>query len=194
MITKNPKGGAAISVIVSVVLVVVFTVVAGPGAGYGIGCAVGLFCGGGGGGGGGGAPATVQNNDPCTSEANACGMTNMGFYVGDDNTGTATCNATPPPNSSCPPPTIAQGGGFYATPSTVGTGGQATLHWNASNATGCSVSGDNGFSYSGDTSGSISTGALSQTTLFTLTCQNGAGGSSTSASVRVIVDPQYKEI
>ena len=192
MTTKNPKGGGSIGVIVKIVMVVIFTVVAGPGAGYGIGCAVGLFCGGGGG--GGGAPATVQNNDPCTSDANACGMTNIGFYVGDNNTGTATCNATPPPNSSCPPPTIAQGGGFYATPSTVGPNGQATLHWNASNSTSCSLTGDNGFSYSGDTSGSISTGALAQTTLFTLTCENGAGGSSTSASIRVTVDPQYKEM
>ena len=193
MIIKNPKGGGAVSVIAAIVMVAVFTVVAGPGAGFGIGCAVGLFCGGGSNDSS-GAPATVQNNDPCTSGANACGMTNMGFYVGDNNTGTAACNATVPPNSSCPPPTIAQGGGFYATPSTVGPNGQATLHWNASNSTSCSLTGDNGFSYSGDTSGSISTGALAQTTLFTLTCENGAGGSSTSASIRVTVDPQYKEM
>ena len=194
MITKNPKGGGVISVIVQVVLVTIFTVVAGPGAGYGVGCAIGLFCGGGGGGGGGGAPTTVQNNDPCTSSTNACGMTNMGFYVGNNQTETATCNATPPPNSSCPPPTIAQGGGFYASPSIVGTNGQTTLHWNASNSTGCTISGDNGFSYSGDTSGSVSTGVLAQTTLFTITCENGDEGSSSSASIRVIVNPHYEEI
>src|SRR3989344_5794170 len=151
MITKNPKGGGVISLIVQVVLVTIFTVVAGPGAGYGVGCAIGLFCGGGGGGGG-GAPATVQNNDPCTSGANACGMTNMGVYVGDTSSGTASCNATPPPNSSCPTPQITQGAGFYANHLTVGPGGQSTLHWNASNSTGCAISGDNGFSYSGATS------------------------------------------
>lgn len=120
-------------------------------------------------------------------------MTNNGTIV-DVGGGNGQCNADVPPNSACPPPVIAQGGGFYASPATIGPGGQTTLHWNASNSTSCSISGDNGFAYSGTTSGSISTGVLSQTTLFTITCENGAGGSSSSASTRVIVDPQYKEI
>jgi len=186
---KNPKGGSTVKAIVSVVVVAVFTVIAGPIAGYGVGCAIGLFCGSGGNGGGGADYQQVAVSSPCTSAPNSCGMTNNGTIQDS-----GVCNATPPPNSSCPAPNIAQGAGFYSNPSFVAPGGQSTLVWNAANATACSISGDNGFSYSGDTSGSVPTGALSQTTAFTLVCNNGDEGPSASASLRVILDPRYQEI
>ncbi len=133
-------------------------------------------------GGGGGAAAQA-----CSSAPNSCGQTNSGFVVG------GSCNATPPPNSACPTPTITNNG-FYATPLIVGTGKSSTLTWNATNSTTCAITGDNGFSNTGASSGSVATGALSATTNFTLTCSNGVGGPQTSKSVKVIVDPHYKEI
>ena len=208
---KNPKGGSTVKAIVSVVVVAVFTVIAGPIAGYGVGCVIGLFCGSGSG--GSTSYQQVAVNTPCTSAPNACNMTNIGSIVqtactGDDGEPSrasegpqalgggscGTCNATPPPDSACPAPAIESGPGFYANPAKVSSGGQSTLIWNAANATACSISGDNGFSYSGDTSGSVPTGALSQTTTFTLVCNNGDEGSSASASLRVILDPRYQEI
>ncbi len=210
MIIKNPRGSSvaqAVFTVFAIVVAVVLTAATGglgaalfgvfaeplyAGAATGVACAIGLICSSGGGGGGGG--GTVYANDPCTSPANACGMTNAGTIVNNGN-GTGSCSATPPPNSQCPAPSISPGPGFYATPSTLGTGGSATLTWNTANATDCVVKGDNGFSGGSSTgSGSAPTGALSQTTTFTLTCEDGAGGPKTSASIKVLIDPHYKEI
>ena len=156
-------------------------------AATGVACATRVICNpnpsSGGGGGGGGAPARA-----CSSAPNSCGQTNSGFIVG------GSCNATPPPNSACPAPAIPPSNGFYATPLIVGTGKSSTLTWNATNSTACTITGDNGFSNTGASSGSVSTGALAATATFTLTCSNGAGGPQTSKSVKVIVDPHYKEI
>src|SRR5215472_256410 len=60
-----------------------------------------------------------------------------------------------------------------ATPGTVSSGSASTLSWSSTNATSCTASG--GWSGSKGMSGSWSTGALSATTTFTLTC-NGASG------------------
>jgi hypothetical protein len=161
---------------------------------------------------GGSSPGSVGGGSTCIPKPNFCGD-NTGPSSGgstcvpkpnfcNDSGGTVTattvgqcgvCSATTPPDSACPAPEISATG-FYATPTTVGPGNATTLHWNASGATACTISGDNGFSYSGDTSGSISTGPLNQTTLFTLTCSDGATGPSTSANVRVILDPHFQEI
>lgn len=129
----------------------------------------------------------VQN--PCTSAANACGQTNNGYFGSDG----VTCSATPPPNSSCPAPVI-DASSFSASPSTVGVNESSTLTWNVSDATSCTITGDNGFSSTGGNSGSISTGNLPQTTIFTLTCQDGDGGPTASGSVKVIIAPHWKEI
>lgn len=126
-----------------------------------------------GGGGGGSSP------DACSSGPNSCGMTNSGFIEG------GSCNATPPPDSSCPAPVISQND-FFADPTKVREGESSTLTWDVQNATECTVTSDRGFNYSGGASGSVSSGPIPDTTMFTLTCQNG-DGPSTSASLRVII-------
>ena len=74
-----------------------------------------------------------------------------------------------------------------ASPTTIANGGTSTLSWNAANATACTASG----SWHGAvaTNGTWSTGALSDTTEYELTC-TGAGGSATqSATVTVSALP-----
>lgn len=203
----NPRGKSSLTVVLFVVVAVVVAVFAPvaittffggtliastifTAGAVGVACVTNVInCGGGGStassGGGGGTQASAL----CSSNANACGQTNTGTVSTN-----GTCSATTPPNSQCPQPMITQGSGFYATPSTIGPGGSSNLTWNAANATACTLSGDNGFSQSGASSGSISTGALSATTLFTLTCTNGPSGPTASKSVKVIIDPHYQEI
>jgi len=132
----------------------------------------------------------------CTSSPNSCGMSNTGFIVKGTNAQTGKnvffCNADVPSDSLCGDPTL-DSQGFIAKPSTVGLNATTTLSWNAGNATSCTVSGDDGFTSSGGATGSVSSNPLVRTTSFTLTCTNDTGGD-ISKSVRVIVDPHYKEI
>jgi len=135
-----------------------------------------------------GGSSGVQN--PCTSPANACGQTNTGFLSSDG----SVCSASAPSNSSCPNPSIGTND-FYAQPNIIGPNMSSTLHWTATNATECSITSNNGFSQTGlPTSGSQSTGPISATATFNLSCQNGDGGPQSSASVKVIVDPHFMEI
>ncbi len=71
-------------------------------------------------------------------------------------------------------------------PITIPHNSSATLSWNTANANNCSASG--GWSGARPTSGSTSTGSLTSSTTFTLTC-NGPGGS-TSDNVTVNVASQ----
>jgi hypothetical protein len=71
------------------------------------------------------------------------------------------------------------------TPSTVATGGSATLTWSSTDATSCTASG--GWTGAKATSGNQSTGPLTASTNFTLTC-SGPGGSATR-TVTVTVAP-----
>jgi hypothetical protein len=66
----------------------------------------------------------------------------------------------------------------------VSSGGSTTLNWSSSNATQCSAGG----AWSGlrGTSGSFSTGSLTATSSFTLSC-TGPGGSSSASPVTVVV-------
>ncbi|TSC68213.1 MAG: hypothetical protein G01um101456_719 [Parcubacteria group bacterium Gr01-1014_56] len=123
---------------------------------------------------------------PCSSaEANSCGMRGNGFMVN------GVCNATPPPNSSCPLPSF---GSFSADPSRVKSGNTTSLNWSVSNATVCSISGG-GLSLSNlGISGTRQTNAITQKTIFTLTCQNGVGGPSSSKEATVSIVPTYEEI
>ncbi len=138
-------------------------------------------------GGNGNGSATVQ--EICTSGTNACGQTNTGFISG------GVCNATAPPNSSCPAPSFGSDDAFFARPSKIGVGMSTTLNWTVTNATECDITSDNGFSAANrETTGSVSTGAVSMSSTYTLTCQNGDGGPEGSKSLRVIVDPHFREI
>ena len=144
---------------------------------------------------GGGTPSA---GNVCTSAPNSCGMTNTGFIVNastDDGGFTGlVCNATVPPESTCAAPSIGVGG-FYAQPSIIGPGMSATLYWTAADATECGITSDSGFSSPGQpASGSISTGPVAVTSVYTLTCKNEEDGPTSSASVKVVVDPKYREI
>jgi hypothetical protein len=82
-----------------------------------------------------------------------------------------------------PAPTVT----LSANPTSVTSGGSSTLTWNSTNATTCTASG--GWSGARATSGSQSTGALTATTGYTLTC-NGTGGSAAqSTTVTVTSTP-----
>jgi hypothetical protein len=69
-----------------------------------------------------------------------------------------------------------------ANPASVASGGSSTLTWSSTNATSCTASG--GWSGAKATSGSVSTGALTASATYNLTC---SGSSSTSASASTSV-------
>lgn len=200
---KNPRGRSSVAAIVAIVVYAVITVFV-PALSFVVGdilvatlatdnlsCSVNLIWGcsrntpasGGG---------QVAVGASCSSPPNSCGQTNLGTIVSTGG-GQGGCNASPPPNSSCPAPGITDRG-FYAEPAEVAPGEQAMLFWNASNASACKIEGENGLSNTGGASGSVATGALTQSSTFTLTCQNGGGGPETSRSIRVILNPRYREI
>jgi hypothetical protein len=85
-----------------------------------------------------------------------------------------------------PPATVLPTAALSASSTTIDAGGSATLTWSSANATSCTASG--GWSGTLATSGSRSTGALTATATFSLTCA-GAGGTSQPATVTVSVNP-----
>jgi Spherulation-specific family 4 len=76
---------------------------------------------------------------------------------------------------------------LIATPASVVTGSSSTLTWSTTNATSCVGSG--GWSGSQSTSGSLTTGALSASTGYTLTCTGSGGNASSTATVTVTRPP-----
>jgi hypothetical protein len=80
---------------------------------------------------------------------------------------------------STPAPSVS----LSASPTSISSGGSATLSWSSSNATGCTASG--GWSGNEPTNGSSSTGALSATTTYSLTCSGPGGSGSQSVTVSV---------
>ncbi len=96
--------------------------------------------------------------------------------------GSAPRSVTVTVSSSAPPaPTVS----LAVDPTSVAVNGSSTLTWSSTNATSCTASG--GWSGTKETSGSESTGALSSTTSYTLSC-TGAGGSSAPQTVTVTVN------
>ncbi len=75
---------------------------------------------------------------------------------------------------------------FYATPTSVDSGGSSTLTWSSPSAWHCNASGD----WSGEKSlsGTESTGTLTSTKTYNINCFNGAG--SNNASITVTVNNQ----
>ena len=73
--------------------------------------------------------------------------------------------------SSIPSPTVS----LSATPTSLNSGSSATLTWSSTNAVSCVGS---GFETGGNTSGSISTGALSASTNYSITCTGASAVSS----------------
>lgn len=70
-----------------------------------------------------------------------------------------------------------------ATPTSIQAGQAATLNWSSQNATTCTASG--GWSGTEPISGSASTGNLSQTTTYTITCTGDGGSANSSTTVTV---------
>src|SRR5208282_730843 len=70
-----------------------------------------------------------------------------------------------------------------ASPSTVANGGSSTVNWATTNANSCAASG--GWSGFQGASGSYPTGALTTTTIYTLTCTNATGSAAQSTTVTV---------
>jgi trimeric autotransporter adhesin len=70
-----------------------------------------------------------------------------------------------------------------ATPTTVSSGGNSTLNWKSVGATACTASG--GWHGSVATSGTWSTGTLTNTTEYELTCTGASGSATQSATVTV---------
>jgi hypothetical protein len=95
--------------------------------------------------------------------------------------GSAQQSVTVTVNQAPPAPTV----NLSANPTSVAVNDSATLTWTSTNATSCSASG--GWSGSKATSGNQSTGALTNTTTYNLSC-TGAGGSAQD-SVTVSVTP-----
>lgn len=103
---------------------------------------------------------------------------------------TLNTSATPErcvPPAGTPLPTVT----FYANPSTIDSGQSSTLYWSSANATSCSEEpGTSGFSTGAGspTKGSTSTGVLTTTTNYSLTC-TGPGGSTTGHATVTVLQP-----
>lgn len=95
----------------------------------------------------------------------------------------ASVNCNRPQNE---PPTAL----LTADPSQVPTGGSSTLQWSSHNADTCTGT---GFSTGGRTSGTVSTGPLSEGHHYVVTCTNGAGSASDDADVS-IKDPEGPDL
>ena len=135
----------------------------------------------------------------CQSAPNACGLVN---YAPPGQGGScADAQIDSPPNSKCEAPlisdistTLSPNPGFYADPSLVRQNSITILYWNVENATECSLSGG-GLNLLGLTpKNQANSNPITQATDFTLTCQNGEGGPTASATVRVTIIPIYQEI
>lgn len=90
---------------------------------------------------------------------------------------------TPP----APAPTVS----LSAEPTTITAGSTVQLVWNSSNATSCTASG--AWTGTRSTSGTLSSGAISDTTSFTLTC-SGAGGTAQAAATVTVSGPNVPPI
>jgi hypothetical protein len=82
-----------------------------------------------------------------------------------------------------PAPTVS----LAPSPSTITAGSATTLTWSSTNATSCSATG--GWSGTQATSGTASTGVLSATTTYNLTCVGSGGSKSVSTTVNVTTPP-----
>lgn len=98
----------------------------------------------------------------------------------------AACGGGKSDSPASPPvaPTLT----LSANPASIPGGESSLLSWNATNATSCTASG--GWSGAKATSGSESTGTLTTSTTYTLTCMGPGGSVSDSASVSILGAPE----
>src|SRR6202035_2886412 len=105
----------------------------------------------------------------------ACGQSSPGQTA---LTNPAASGAAKPAVTPAATTTLAPTVTLSTSPTTIANGGASTLSWNAANATACTAAG--GWHGTVATSGTWSTGAVSNTTEYELTC-SGAGGSATQS-------------
>jgi mannan endo-1,4-beta-mannosidase len=91
----------------------------------------------------------------------------------------ATTSSTQSSSSTASPPALT----LSASPTSLSRGASSMLTWSATNATACTASG--GWSGTLATQGSQSTGAVSATTTYTLSCAGSGGTVSQSATISV---------
>jgi hypothetical protein len=84
-------------------------------------------------------------------------------------------------------------GTISTTPTLVRSNSTVTVSWIAANASSCKVTGTNGDSWSGTSESQIS-GAIADTTVFTLTCTDLGGASSVLGTASVHVVPTWQEL
>jgi len=91
--------------------------------------------------------------------------------------------SAPAGSGGATPPTVS----LAANPTSVTSGGSSTLTWSSTNATFCTASG--AWSGTKAVSGNESTGALTASSSYSLTCTNSAGSASATATVTVSGTP-----
>src|SRR6185369_1009917 len=102
------------------------------------------------------------------------------FVAGCGGGGGESAMTSAPPPSGSPAPTLT----VTATPASVPSGGSSNLSWSSTDASSCTASG--AWSGSQPTSGTASTGALTNASnIFTLSCSGPGGSTSRSATVTV---------
>jgi hypothetical protein len=114
-----------------------------------------------------------------TTSALTASMTYTLTCSGAGGTTPAAASTTVTVTSTPPAPTV----NLTANPTSVASGGTSTLTWSSTNATSCTASA--GWSGTKATSGSTTTGALTATTSYTLTC-SGAGGTTPAAATATV--------
>lgn len=80
---------------------------------------------------------------------------------------------------------IAPTASLTANPTTVDSGQSSTLAWGSTNSNSCTAAG--GFNTGGATSGNVSTGMLTSTQNYQVTCTGAGGNATANASVTVLV-------
>jgi hypothetical protein len=111
-----------------------------------------------------------------------------------------TCSAPlicSPGSSTCVEPPVSFVTALKAVPSIVKSGDTTTLYWDVNNAqpNSCTVSGSDGETFSGASSGpsGVKTSPITQSTTFTLTC-TGLNNVKYSQTVKVSLLPTFREI
>jgi hypothetical protein len=135
----------------------------------------------------------------------SCSANSVTYTDASCSTSTVTTCVAPafcsPGSASClyPEPSFNAGadttGHLQAAPILVPPGDTTTLYWSVSNVESCSVTGSNGDSWTGGSSGASgkTSAAITEQTVYSLAC-TGLDGSSVSESVTVNVLPIFQEL
>lgn len=108
-----------------------------------------------------------------------------GGSPGSPNGGLTCINGMTPPSCTPPPPTAT----LFVNPSIIDNGQTSQLTWSSTNATSCTAFG--GFSTGGATSNStgVSTGALTTTQNYQMSCTGGGGTANSNIATVIVLQP-----